>query len=119
MSSNSPSIIKEMMAAGMTLARIKMLELAEEDCREMISNIRKANDEFSKSIGRLYPCPIALYLKGPDIRIGSLKDVDQFILKQILGIHSCIQEIRKSRIFISKKYFKKILITRCIFFKSI
>lgn len=62
----------------MTLARIKMLELTEEDCHEIISNIRMANDAYSKSIGRVYPCPIALYLKGPDIRIGSLKDVTSF-----------------------------------------
>lgn len=74
-SSNSISIIKDMMAAGMTLARIKVLDVTAEDCHEMISNIRKANDAYSKSIGYVYPVPIALYLKGPDIRIGSLKDV--------------------------------------------
>lgn len=86
----------------MTLARIKMLELAQEDCHEMICNIRKANDEFSKSIGRLYPCPIALYLKGPDIRIGSLKDVDTFILKP------------KANFCQVKNFYFKKLISRCV-----
>lgn len=64
-----------MMAAGMTLGRIKMLSCTHDECREMIRNIRKANDAYSKSIGRIYPFPIALYLKGSDIRTGTLKDV--------------------------------------------
>lgn len=76
MSSNSERVIRDMMAAGMTLARIKMYDCNHDECRKMIQDIRKANDMYSKSIGRVYPFPIALHLKGSDIRIGCLKDVN-------------------------------------------
>lgn len=72
-----------MMAAGITLARIKMVDCTQEECHEMIYNIRKANDAYSKTIGRVYQCPIVLHLKGPDIRTGSLKDVI-FSIKRFL-----------------------------------
>lgn len=88
-----------MMAAGMTLARIKMADCTEEECHEMICNIRKANDAYSKSIGRVFPCPIALHLKGPDIRTGSLKDV--IYVKQIVFFSKKNIFIRLKRSFLN------------------
>lgn len=80
-SSNSETTLKDMMVAGMTLARIKMADYNQEECQEMIRNIRRATDAYSKSIGRVYPLPIALDLKGPDIRTGSLRDVNTTITR--------------------------------------
>lgn len=63
------------MAAGMTMARLKMCHLDHEHCTKILVNIRKACDNYSKRIGRVYPLAVALDIRGPEIRTGCLKDV--------------------------------------------
>lgn len=63
------------MHIGMGIARIKMAHYTQEKCKKTIANIRKAVDNYSKRLGRVFPLAIALDLKGPEIRTGSFKDV--------------------------------------------
>lgn len=77
-SSNDDEVLQKMMGAGMTAIRLKMCHINHEECLSAISTIRTANDNYSKKIGRIYPLPIALDIRGPEIRTGFLKDVIQF-----------------------------------------
>lgn len=83
-----------MMAAGMTLARIKMADYNQENALDMIRNIRRASDAYSKTIGRVYQLPIALDLKGPDIRTGSFKDVKTISTKVLFKSHSLVCSLK-------------------------
>lgn len=64
------------MDAGMSIVRLQMVDFLNNEGHEIIKIIRQAVDRYSKSIGRVYPLPIALELKGPHIRTGSFKDVN-------------------------------------------
>ncbi|KAF5293195.1 hypothetical protein FQA39_LY13663 [Lamprigera yunnana] len=74
---NSEAMLEDMMDLGMTMIRLKMCHLTQEECEEAIKLIRKANDNYSKKIGCVYPLPIAIDIKGSEIRTGSLRDTNQ------------------------------------------
>jgi len=67
-SSNSVATIKEMIHAGMNIARLNMAHGELEDHQQIISHIRQAASECNAII------PILLDIKGPEVRIGKLKD---------------------------------------------
>lgn len=71
--STNPSILEQMMEAGMTIARLNFSHGSYEYHAETIKNIRTATDNYSKKIGRIYPLAVALDTKGPEIRTGSLE----------------------------------------------
>lgn len=67
-SCESLPIIKDMIRAGMNLARLNMAHGEPEEHRERIRNIRIAAEEMNAYI------PVMLDIKGPEIRIGKLKE---------------------------------------------
>ncbi|KAF5282103.1 hypothetical protein FQR65_LT14421 [Abscondita terminalis] len=71
---NNEGTLQEMMDLGMTMIRLKMCHLSIETAEEALRTIRNANDSYSKKIGCLYPLPVALDIKGSEIRTGFLKD---------------------------------------------
>lgn len=68
------SLLTDMMEAGMSIARLKMSFFSMDDAKNLIKLIRQANDKCSKRMRRVYPLAIAIELKGPEIRTGSIKD---------------------------------------------
>lgn len=87
-SCNSVPILKEMIHAGMNIARLNMAHGELEDHLKHINHIRQAAIECNAIV------PILLDIKGPEVRIGKLKDQfcelikdEQIILttEQILG----------------------------------
>ena len=67
-SSNSISILKEMMKSGMTVARLNMAHGELEDHSGRIELIREAASEASAIVA------IMMDIKGPEIRIGTLEE---------------------------------------------
>ncbi|OUS75294.1 pyruvate kinase [Paenibacillus sp. MY03] len=67
-SSNSISILKEMMKSGMTVARLNMAHGELEDHSSRIELIREAASEASAIVA------IMMDIKGPEIRIGTLEE---------------------------------------------
>ncbi len=67
-SSNSVLIIKEMIRAGMNIARLNMAHGELDEHRNLISYIRQASNECNAIV------PILLDIKGPEVRIGKLKE---------------------------------------------
>ncbi|MDQ6418024.1 pyruvate kinase [Paenibacillus sp. LHD-117] len=67
-SSNSISILKEMMKAGMSVARLNMAHGELEDHSKRIDLIREAASEASSVVA------VMMDIKGPEIRIGLLEE---------------------------------------------
>lgn len=67
-SSNSISILKEMMKAGMNVARLNMAHGELEDHSKRIQLIREAASEASAIVA------VMMDIKGPEIRIGTLEE---------------------------------------------
>jgi len=67
-SCDSLPVIKEMIRAGMNVARLNMAHGELEEHAERIRNIRIASEEMRKDI------PVMLDIKGPEIRIGKLRE---------------------------------------------
>lgn len=67
-SSNSVPMIKEMIQAGMNIARLNMAHGELEEHHKLISYIRQAANECNAIV------PILLDIKGPEVRIGKLKE---------------------------------------------
>ncbi|MHA6484079.1 pyruvate kinase [Paenibacillus sp. strain BS8-2] len=67
-SSNSISILKEMMKAGMNVARLNMAHGELEDHSKRIELIREAASEASAIVA------VMMDIKGPEIRIGTLEE---------------------------------------------
>lgn len=85
---DSVSVLKEMIEAGMTVARLNMAHGELEDHVTRINNVRQAAKEMNTFI------PIMMDIKGPEVRIGKLKEIscelvigNELILttEQILG----------------------------------
>lgn len=71
--SNNVETLEKMMKAGMKVARINMSFYSTSECEALIKTIDQARVNYSKKIGRIYPLAIAVDIKGPEIRTGSLK----------------------------------------------
>ncbi len=67
-SSNSPEAIREMIRAGMNVARLNFSHGTHEEHGEVIRRIREARAELK------VPCAILLDTKGPEIRLGKFPD---------------------------------------------
>ena len=67
-SSNSPAVLRELMQAGMNVARLNFSHGSHENYRENAETIRRVARELGKSVG------IMADLQGPKIRTGKLKD---------------------------------------------
>lgn len=65
---DSIDMLKEMIKAGMTVARLNMAHGELEDHVMRINNVRKAAAEMNTFI------PIMMDIKGPEVRIGKLKE---------------------------------------------
>ncbi|MEW4371062.1 pyruvate kinase [Paenibacillus kandeliae] len=65
---DSVDMLKEMIKAGMTVARLNMAHGELEDHVMRINNVRKAAAELNTFI------PIMMDIKGPEVRIGKLKE---------------------------------------------
>lgn len=72
--SESVPVLKEMIAAGMTVARLNMAHGELEEHSARIRNIREAAKALNTFI------PVMIDIKGPEVRIGKLKD-DLAVLK--------------------------------------
>lgn len=92
-SCDSIEVLSQMIQAGMTVARLNMAHGELEEHKERIQNIRKAASEQQKYV------PILLDIKGPEVRIGKLKEASVELIKdreivlttdQILGDSSRI-----------------------------
>ncbi|AIQ64704.1 pyruvate kinase [Paenibacillus stellifer] len=66
--SESVETLKEMIAAGMTVARLNMAHGELEEHSARISNVRQAASELGTFV------PIMMDIKGPEVRIGKLKE---------------------------------------------
>ncbi|HAA90068.1 MAG: Pyruvate kinase [Thermoanaerobacterales bacterium 50_218] len=66
--SDSLEVIKEMIKAGMNVARLNFSHGTHEEHRERLLKLRQAAEELG------YPLAIMLDTKGPEIRVGVLKD---------------------------------------------
>ncbi|NIK78250.1 pyruvate kinase [Paenibacillus castaneae] len=89
----SVSTIKEMIQAGMTVGRLNMAHGELEDHVMRMNNIRQAARELNTFV------PILMDIKGPEVRIGKLKEAscelvigEQLILttKDVLGDSKCL-----------------------------
>ncbi|MBJ6360943.1 pyruvate kinase [Paenibacillus sp. GCM10012307] len=67
-SCDSVEILKEMILAGMTVARLNMAHGELEDHVMRIENVRRAAQELNTFV------PIMMDIKGPEVRIGKLKE---------------------------------------------
>jgi pyruvate kinase len=67
-SCDSIAVLKEMIRAGMNIARLNMAHGELEEHKDRIRNIRVAASEQKRYI------PVLLDIKGPEIRIGKLKE---------------------------------------------
>jgi pyruvate kinase len=67
-SCDSVDILKEMILAGMTVARLNMAHGELEDHVKRIENVRQAARELNTFV------PIMMDIKGPEVRIGKLKE---------------------------------------------
>ncbi|MGF7048279.1 pyruvate kinase [Paenibacillus sp. DS2015] len=65
---DSVSVLKEMIQAGMTVGRLNMAHGELEDHVKRIENVRQAAKEMNTFI------PIMMDIKGPEVRIGKLKE---------------------------------------------
>ncbi len=65
---DSSEAIKELISAGMNVARLNFSHGDHEEHRKRIENIKKAREELGKYI------PIILDTKGPEIRLGKFKN---------------------------------------------
>ncbi|HEY2491758.1 MAG TPA: pyruvate kinase [Paenibacillus sp.] len=65
---DSVSVLKEMIQAGMTVGRLNMAHGELEDHVKRIANVRQAAKEMNTFI------PIMMDIKGPEVRIGKLKE---------------------------------------------
>jgi pyruvate kinase len=74
-SCNSLPTLKAMIQAGMNIARLNMAHGELEDHQRFIGNIRQAAIECHVSI------PILIDIKGPEVRIGKLKDISCMLIK--------------------------------------
>lgn len=68
-------ILKDMIQAGMNIARLNMAHGELEDHRKLIHDIRQSAMECNTTI------PILLDIKGPEVRIGKLKDCSCVLIK--------------------------------------
>lgn len=66
--SSSPEVVREMVAAGLSMARINMSHGTQDDHRQVIATIRAE----AARVGR--PVPILVDLAGPKIRVGDLAE---------------------------------------------
>lgn len=65
--------IRDMIMAGMDVARINLSHSSHDFAEKMVNKIRKLNKELNKNVGILFDT------RGPEIRIGTLKG-DQLVL---------------------------------------
>ncbi|CAG9857305.1 unnamed protein product [Phyllotreta striolata] len=61
----------ELLNGGMTAALVSAQKV--DKCKDVIAKLRTIAEGYSRRIGRIYPLGIGIEIKGPEIRIGSLK----------------------------------------------
>ena len=67
-SSIDDSILKEMIKEGMNVARVNLSHSTHEFAEEVVTKIRRINEELGTNIGVLFDT------RGPEIRVGKFKD---------------------------------------------
>jgi pyruvate kinase len=92
--SESIPVLKEMLAAGMDVARLNFSHGSHEEHLLRLRNIRQA----SREIGR--PVAILLDTKGPEIRIGELEESLQLEAGQDFCL-TTIPDIRKNKVYVN------------------
>lgn len=70
-------MIKDLVLAGMNIARLNFSHDSHREHEERINMIREAVKELKNETKLSYPVAIALDTKGPEIRTGTLEKVGQ------------------------------------------
>ena len=71
---NNEEMLRNLMLAGMDVARINFSHGTHEAAKEMVDRIKKVREELD------IPVAILLDTKGPEIRTGTLKDGKKVVL---------------------------------------
>ncbi|KAK9686362.1 Pyruvate kinase, alpha/beta domain [Popillia japonica] len=65
--------LENMLQSGMSIAVIKLAHCTLDQARELVLTVRKAVMNFSMKEGRVHSLGIGIDIKGPEIRVGKLK----------------------------------------------
>jgi pyruvate kinase len=77
-SSSSKEVLKEMIIAGMNVARLNLSHASYSFCGKVVENINELNDELNKNIAIIFD------VKGPEIRVGKFENGSAHLEKDSL-----------------------------------
>lgn len=69
-------VLVKMMGAGLGVARVDASSYKGVERLDVVDDIRKAVDKYSKDIGRVYPLAVALDIGCGSIRTGKITEVN-------------------------------------------